>query len=169
MAERAHAFGLQVYAIRRPGRGADIESRLNAMGARFVTDLSELAEACDILSFHIPAAAETKGLINRELLSHVKPGAVIINTSRGDIVDEAALIEAMDRKGIRAGLDVYDAEPAAGRGEFSSALARHPNIYGTHHIGASTMQAQNAVAEGVVEVLESFVKGQVLHCVNRNA
>ena len=72
----------------------------------------------------------------------------------------------MNDKGVRAGLDVYADEPSAGEGVFSSALAIHPNTCGTHHIGASTDQAQEAVSEGVLEVINAYVGGHVIHCVN---
>lgn len=166
VAERANAFGMQVRVIEKPHRSAEMVARLDTLGVVYVSDLEELARTCDILSFHVPAAAETKGLIGGDLLGHMKPGATVINTSRGDLVDEAALIRAMDEKGIRAGLDVYDAEPGTGQADFQSALAQHPNVYGTHHIGASTAQAQDAVAEGVVEILRSYAQGKILHCVN---
>ncbi len=166
VAERARAFGLKIYVIRRQNRSSETESRLAGLGVQYVNDLNELVDNCDILSFHVPAADDTKGIIGRELLARLRPGAIIINTSRGDIVDEQALIEAMNEKGIRAGLDVYADEPGSGQAKFSSALAKHPNVYGTHHIGASTAQAQNAVAEGVVEIVEAFSDGRVLHCVN---
>jgi D-3-phosphoglycerate dehydrogenase / 2-oxoglutarate reductase len=93
-------------------------------------------------------------------------GAILLNTSRGDIVDEAALLDAIESKGLRVGLDVYPDEPASGTAEWSSKLAQHPNVVGTHHIGASTGQAQRAVADGVVEIVEAFVRGEVLNCVN---
>ncbi|NIR28291.1 MAG: hydroxyacid dehydrogenase [Gammaproteobacteria bacterium] len=166
VAERAHAFGLEVHVLRKRGRRPDAEARLAAIDATRLESLEELAETCDILTFHVPAGADTRGLIGRELLAHVKPGAFIINTARGEIVDDDALIEAMDEKGIRAGLDVYNEEPSAGEAEFHGALAQHPNVYGTHHIGASTEQAQNAIAARVVRILEAFDAGTVLHCVN---
>jgi len=166
VAERARAFGMRLYALRKRGRGAEAEARIEALGIALVDDLGALAERCDILSFHVPAADETRRLVNRELLARMRPGAVVINTARGDIIDERALIEAMDEKGIRAGLDVYEGEPASGQGEFHSPLAQHPNVYGTHHIGASTAQAQDAVAEGVIEVLTAFEQGRMLNCVN---
>jgi D-3-phosphoglycerate dehydrogenase len=165
-AERARAFGLSISAVRNPRRSAEVLDRLTALDVRYVDDLLALAAACDILSFHVPASADTKGMVGREFLAAARPGAVLINTSRGDIVDEGALLEAMDAKGIRVGLDVYVNEPGGDQGRFDSALARHPNVYGTHHIGASTDQAQDAVAEGVVEIIECFVAGKVLHCVN---
>ena len=115
---------------------------------------------------YVPATAETKGMIGDDLLARCRPGTIILNTARGEIVDEAALIRAMDEKGIRAGLDVFNDEPGAAQGEFDSALARHPNVYGTHHIGASTEQAQNAIAAEVVRMLDEFGRGNLLHCVN---
>ncbi|MFQ5545922.1 MAG: NAD(P)-dependent oxidoreductase, partial [Acidiferrobacterales bacterium] len=92
VAERARAFGLKIYVIRRPNRSSETESRLAGLSVQYVNDLNELADNCDILSFHVPAADDTKGIIGRELLARLRPGAIIINTSRGDIVDEQALI-----------------------------------------------------------------------------
>lgn len=165
-AERARAFGMEIYAVAKPGRPAHIRERINQLGVALVEDLHRLAETCDVLSFHVPAHPQTTGMINDEFLSHVRAGAVIINTSRGEIVDDDALIKAMDEKGIRVGLDVYNDEPASPTGEFSTRLSTHPNVYGTHHIGASTEQAQNAVAEAVVELLRAFQSGEVRNCVN---
>jgi len=91
---------------------------------------------------------------------------MLINTSRGALIDESALLEAMDKKEIRVGLDVYQDEPLTGTSAIDSALAQHPNTYGTHHIGASTWQAQTAVAEGVIEVIDAFERGETLNCVN---
>ncbi len=166
VAERAAAFGMGIHVIRKPGRPADVSARLAGIDAVEVDDLDQLADRCDVLSFHVPAAPETRGMVNEALLARMAPGAIILNTARGDVIDEPALIRAMDDKGIRAGLDVFTDEPAAAEGEFHSALARHPNVYGTHHIGASTNQAQNAVAQGVVEIIDAFGEGRVLHCVN---
>ncbi len=166
VAEIAAAFGMHVHVIGKSGRSGEAIGRLSAIGAVDVDSLEELASRCDVLSFHVPASSETRGIVNGELLDRLAPGSIILNTARGDIVDEAALIGAMDAKGIRAGLDVYQDEPTGGEGEFDSTLGQHPNVYGTHHIGASTTQAQNAVAEGVVEIIDAFGQGRVLHCVN---
>jgi len=166
VAERAKAFAMELVVIERPGRNADIQARLDALGVHYVPDLVRLAETCDVLTFHVPADDSTEHLVSRDLLQHVKPGAIIINTSRGSVVDEAALIEAMDAKGIRAGLDVYAGEPQTGEAEFDSAIARHPNVYGTHHIGASTEQAQEAIADAVIGIIDAFEDGSVPNCVN---
>lgn len=166
VAERAAAFGLRVHVIRKSGRGADVAARLTAIEAVEVEDLEKLAERCDVLSFHVPASPGTRAMVNEALLDRMAPGSIILNTARGDVVDESALIRAMDSKGIRAGLDVFQDEPASGEGTFDSPLGKHPNVYGTHHIGASTAQAQDAVADGVVEVIDAFEQGRVLNCVN---
>lgn len=166
VAERAAAFGMKVHVIGKPGRDPETAERLALLDAVEVNSIEDLADRCSVLSFHVPASPETGNLVDEALLARLAPGAIILNTARGDVVDEQALIEAMDGKGIRAGLDVYRDEPAAGEGEFDSPLARHPNVYGTHHIGASTAQAQDAVAEGVVEIIDAFVQGRVLNCVN---
>ena len=166
LAERAAVFGMHVHVISKPGRDADSASKLAAMNVTEVADIHALAAACDVLSFHVPANDDTKGMINADLLGQMQDGAILLNTSRGEIVDDEALIAAMDSKGIRAGLDVYNGEPTSGRADYSSALAQHANVYGTHHVGASTEQAQNAVAEECVRIIAEFEKGNVLHCVN---
>jgi D-3-phosphoglycerate dehydrogenase len=136
------------------------------IGAQFVSDLKELAAISDVITFHVPAIRQTENLVSRDLLDAMKPGAVIINTSRGNIVDEEALLEAMDRKGLRAGVDVYKGEPSSGTGSFESRLAQHPNVYGTHHVGASTEQAQTAIADAVVATISAFGGGHLINCVN---
>ena len=166
VAERAAAFGMKLNIIHKPERAPELANRLTELGAIERPDLATLAANGDILSFHTPASEQTKNMVGVELLGAMRPNSILLNTSRGDLIEEDALIKAMEEKGIRAGLDVYMHEPGETQGEFASALAQHPNVYGTHHIGASTEQAQNAVAEGVIEIIEAFARGQVLHCVN---
>jgi D-3-phosphoglycerate dehydrogenase / 2-oxoglutarate reductase len=165
-AERAAAFGTHVHAVAKPGRDRETLDRARAIGITFVDDVAELARTCDVLSLHLPAADTTRHLVDRELLTQVRPGTIILNTARSDLVDEDALIEAMDAKGVRAGIDVFADEPGTGTGAIDSRLATHPNVYGTHHIGASTEQAQDAVAAEVVRMVEEYAEGTVLHCVN---
>jgi len=164
-AERAHAFGMLVHVLASSGRSPDTVRRLDAIGVAYLPDLSSLAAAVDVLSFHVPADPTTRGMIGAELLSHLRPGAVVLNTARGDLVDEEAMLAALDG-GIWAGLDVYPDEPGSGRGEFISALAQHPNVYGTHHIGASTSQAQQAIANEIVQMISAFESGEVRNPVN---
>lgn len=165
-AERAHALGATIHAVSKPERPAEVEQRADAIGVNFVTDLSELARTCDVLSLHVPSGNTTNRLLGRELLDLLAPGAIVLNTARADLVDEQALIEAMDTKGVRAGIDVFADEPATGTGTIDSALTQHPNAYGTHHIGASTEQAQHAIATEVVRMMNGLRDGTVPHQVN---
>jgi D-3-phosphoglycerate dehydrogenase len=96
----------------------------------------------------------------------VAPRAIVINTSRGSTIDEDALLAAIDEKGLRVGLDVFPDEPKASRCDFDSRLARHPSVVGSHHIGASTEQAQRSIVEGTIEVIRAYSNGELLHCVN---
>jgi D-3-phosphoglycerate dehydrogenase len=118
----------------------------------------------------VAANAETRNLVNAEFLAAMKPGAYLINTARGSVVDEAALQQAVREKGLRAGLDVFQNEPPGGSGEFSSPIAHVSGIYGTHHVGASTEQAQVAIAHEVIRIVQSFrATGEVPNVVNRLA
>lgn len=165
VAERAAAFGLRVRVIRKD-RDPEVEERLRTIDTELVDSLEDLVSTSDIVSIHLPATPETESMFDAALLGRMRDGAILLNTSRGDIVDEAALLDAIESKGLRIGLDVYPDEPASGTAEWSSKLAQHPNVVGTHHIGASTDQAQRAVADGLVEIVEAFVRGEVLNCVN---
>ncbi len=166
VAERATAFGIQVYAIAKSGRSEEAEKRIRDAGIKQLASVDDLLSTCDIISLHMPVTTETTKMVNQAFLAQMKDGATLINTSRGDLVDEAALIDAIESKGIRVGLDVYDNEPAAGDNSFDSAIASHHRVYGTHHIGASTEQAQIAVADGVLQVVQSYQDGNLRNCVN---
>lgn len=166
VARRAHAFGMRVCTLARDRRSEEVRKGIAAWEIDQLDSLDELIGRSDIISLHLPLTEKTDRLVDDEFLDKMKDGAILINTARGELLDEAALIRAMDGKGIRAGLDVYQNEPASGEGVFESALANHPNVRGTHHIGASTEQAQVAVADGVLRVIESLEKDRLLYCVN---
>ena len=166
VAERARAFGIHVQTLQSPRRRADVEARAADLGIAVRASLPELLASSDIVSLHVPASPETRHLVDREFLGQLRPGAILLNTSRGDVVDEAALLEALDAGTVRAGLDVYADEPGTGTASWDSALARHPAVVGTHHIGASTEQAQLATAAGVVEIVDAFVAGETRNVVN---
>ncbi|MDH4168234.1 MAG: hydroxyacid dehydrogenase [Acidimicrobiia bacterium] len=164
VAERAKAFGLTVSALRKDGRPSPTEARIRAVGVRLVDDLTTLVTEADIATIHVPGGAATQGLVDDAFLRLLGDDGILLNTSRGDVVDEPALLAALDR-GLRAGLDVFPDEPG-GEGRFDSALAGHPNVVATHHIGASTTQAQEAVAAGTIEVIEQYAAGELTNCVN---
>lgn len=167
-AARAWAFGIDVVAVDKPGRSERAVARAEAAGIRWVASTEELLATSDIVSLHVPGAADTKGMVDDAFLAAMKDGAVLLNTSRGDVVDEAALIDAMETKGIRAGLDVFADEPGGGSGTFDSALAKHPNVVATHHVGASTAQAQAAITDGTVETVLAYRSGTPINVVNLN-
>lgn len=166
VAERAVAFGIAVQSLGKSGRPPHIEARASNLGVTMVDSLQELASTSDIVSLHVPSSPETVRLVDEAFLGWMKTGAILLNTSRADVVDEAALLAALDTRGLRAGLDVYADEPATGTAEWTSPIARHPNVVGTHHIGASTQQAQRAIAAGVVEIVDAFADGQAPNVVN---
>lgn len=165
VAERARAFGLKVLVVAKDRDRATVE-KIRELGIETVPDLEALARASDIVSVHVPTGPATSRLIDSAFLARIRPGAIFINTSRGDVVDEASLIEAIEKNGLRVGLDVFEDEPATPVGEFESQLARHPAVYTTHHIGASTSQAQEAIAAEVVAMIRDYERGQVRHVVN---
>jgi len=166
LADRAKAFGITVLAERKPGRSPEIESRIRSSGIKLVDGRDELLDQSDIVSLHVPGGDSTNGMVNAKFLRNMKPNAILLNTSRGEVINESDLIVAMNEQGIRAGLDVFCHEPHQGKGEFISEIAQHPNVVATHHIGASTQQAQNATAAGAIEVIEAYKTGELLNCVN---
>ncbi len=166
VAQRAKAFDMRLCTVMRPNWCDRALRGIETWGIIELETLDELLADCDVISLHLPLTEQTERLVDDQFLARMKDGAILINTARGELLDEAAMIRAMDSKGIRAGLDVYQNEPVSGEAVFESALANHPNVRGTHHIGASTEQAQSAVADGVVRVIDSLEKGPLLHCVN---
>ena len=166
IAQRARAFGMQVIAWSRSLTNDEAER----LGISYAQTPLEVARHSDAVTINVAANAETKNLVNAEFLAAMKPGAYLINTSRGSVVDEAALQQAVRDKGIRAGLDVFQNEPAGSSGEFSCPVVQNEGVYGTHHVGASTDQAQVAIAHEVIRVVQSFQSsGEVPNAVNRLA
>jgi D-3-phosphoglycerate dehydrogenase / 2-oxoglutarate reductase len=179
MVRRAAGFGLNVVLWSRRFDGAerpladhearelDLEQALRQIAIELLPTPGDVAGRADILSVHLALDAATKGLVNAELLARMKPGAIVVNTARGEVVDEAALSAAVRSQGIRAGLDVFANEPAAATAEFRSDLAAQPGVYGTHHIGASTDQAQEAIAAETVRVIRTYKDtGRVPNVIN---
>lgn len=166
VAERARAFGMEVCVVAKSGRDATTSDRISQLGIVELDNQQALLNHCDIISLHLPANDQTNGMVDADFLGEMKDGATLINSSRGELVNEEALLAAIESRGLRAGLDVYSNEPAESRGSFNCKLASHPAVCGTHHIGASTDQAQTAVADGVLRVIAAFEKGEKLNCVN---
>jgi D-3-phosphoglycerate dehydrogenase len=166
VAQRARAFGMRVIAWSRSLTHDEAER----LGISYAQTPLEVAREADAVTINVAANAETRNLVNAEFLGAMKPGAYLINTARGSVVDEAALEQAVRDKGIRAGLDVFQNEPAGSTGEFSNPVVQNAGVYGTHHVGASTDQAQVAIAHEVIRIVQSFQSsGEVPNAVNRLA
>ncbi len=165
--KRAQAFGMKVAAQSRSLR----EDTARALGIELIPytrdALKDALGRMDVVSVHVAATPDTKELCGPGFFAAMKPGAYFINTSRGEIVDEGELANAMKTKGIRAGLDVFQNQPSSKDTNWKPAIADIPGISLTHHIGASTEQAQIAVGEEVVRVVDTFVRtNNPLHVVN---
>jgi glyoxylate reductase len=148
VARRAHGFGMEVrYHNRTPRPGAE-----HTVGARLVP-LDELLRECDLVSLHAPLTPETRHLIDADALARMKPHAVLVNTARGALIDEAALVDALRAGKIAAaGLDVFEREPAVTAG-----LTELDNVVLAPHIGSATIDARSAMvrlcSENIVAVL----------------
>ncbi|MCU1265953.1 MAG: D-isomer specific 2-hydroxyacid dehydrogenase, NAD-binding [Acidobacteria bacterium] len=163
MIPRARAFGMPVVAWSRsltPDAAA-------ALGIERKATPREIAGAADIVSVHLALNTDTRSSIGADFFNAMREGAYFINTARGEVVDQAALTDAMKTPGIRAGLDVYAGEPTSGTGEFKDEIGKEENLYGTHHIGASTDQAQEAIAAETVRIIRQFKEtGRVPNVIN---
>ncbi len=163
VAARGRALGMRVVGWSR----SLTDEGAKALGVERAPDLVALAREADYLSLHLALAKETRGIVSREVLSALRPGAALVNTARAELVDQDALLELARSGRIRVGTDVFAGEPEKGQAEFHSELAKLPGVYGTHHVGASTEQAQDAIARETVRIVERFVRaGQVPNCVN---
>jgi D-3-phosphoglycerate dehydrogenase len=163
VATRARAFGMNVIAWSRSLTDASAAE----LGVERRGELLDIARDSDIVSVHVALNPETRGLIGADFFGAMRDGAYFVNTARGEVVDQDALRGAMREKDIRAGLDVFANEPTSAAGEFVDDIAREPNLYGTHHIGASTDQAQEAIAAETVRVIRTFKEtGRVPNVVN---
>lgn len=165
--KRATAFGMHVVAWSRSITPMHVGALNAEFGGTDTPALLALAARSDAISVHLPLTDTTKKLFNKTFFDAMKPGAYFINTSRGGIVDEAALREAIAAKGIRAGLDVFEFQPAEAEAGLDSPTPKCPGVYGTHHSGASTEQAQAAVADETVRIVKVFKEtGRFENCVN---
>jgi len=142
----------------------DLAARL---GIARADSVHALAAASDVVTVHCALTTETKGMLDSRFFEAMKAGAFFVNTSRGEVVDAAALRKAIAERGIRAGLDVFEKEPAGGSGTFEDDLVKLQGVIGTHHVGASTDQAQSAIAAETVRIVAAFVSsGEVPNAVN---
>ena len=163
MIPRARAFGMAVVAWSR----SLTPERAQALGVERMPTPADAAAAADVVSVHLALKPETKGLIGESFFAAMRPGAFFVNTSRAEVVDQAALERAVREKGVRAALDVFNEEPSGGSGEVRAPIFELPGVIGTHHIGASTDQAQEAIAAETVRIVREFAQsGRAPNVVN---
>jgi len=160
VAERALAFEMSVI-------GYDpflSEERAREYGITLYREVDELIDKCDFITVHTPLTEDTRNLISAERIRQMRPGSRVINCARGGIVDEAAVIAAVESGHLAgAAFDVYPAEPPAD----DDPIRRVPNIITTPHLGASTEEAQKAVAIEAAEIMVGFLLEQeVKHAIN---
>ncbi|CAI2936734.1 2-hydroxyacid dehydrogenase [Aminobacter niigataensis] len=156
MAKRAHfGFDMDVVFYNR-SKVDDEETR--AMGARQLASIEDVLAQADFVSLHCPGGAENRHLINAERLAAMKRGGFLINTARGDVVDQKALVAALDSGQIAgAGLDVYDGEP-----DVPGALMRMENVVLLPHLGSATEETRVAMGMKAVDNLTAFFEGRAL-------
>ncbi len=163
VAERLRPFGCALYGY-DPDRS--VYGAFESLGGTLVPSLPALAERSHLLTIHMPLTPETRGIVDRSLLAHLPHGAFLVNMARGAIIDDGALLEALDSGQIAAAaLDVlepeppFDADPAAHA--YSHALLEHPNVWMTPHMGASTRECQRLIAVRLAEKLrETLLPGE---------
>jgi D-3-phosphoglycerate dehydrogenase len=149
---RAKAFGMKVVAWSRSLR----DQEAIELGIERRATPTDVAAASDIVSVHLALKPETRGLVGDGVFASMKPGAIFLNTSRAEVIDQRALELAVTERGIRAGLDVFAEEPEGAAGVVNAPIFQLPGVIGTHHIGASTDQAQEAIAAETVRIVRLF-------------
>ena len=163
VAQRARAFGMHVSAYSR----SLLEEDAAACEVRRAPSLDALLQSNDIISVHVPYADSTRHLIGAREIGLLPPGAILLHTARGGVVDDAALADAVRAGKIRAGLDVYEDEPSAAQAPYSSPFRELAAVYTTPHIAASTEQAEQAIADEVVRLVGEYCTlGTVRNTVN---
>ncbi|MEZ5593821.1 MAG: phosphoglycerate dehydrogenase [Gammaproteobacteria bacterium] len=157
----AEALGMRVFFY-------DVESKLALGNTTPVRSLNSLLGMCDVITLHVPEAPDTINLIGPEQLQHMKPGSILINASRGTVVDIDALAGALDSGHLRgAAVDVFPREPSSNEEEFQSPLRAFDNAILTPHVGGSTEEAQQSIGVEVAEKLAKFnSNGSTVSAVN---
>ncbi|HEX8185717.1 MAG TPA: 3-phosphoglycerate dehydrogenase [Blastocatellia bacterium] len=152
MIPRARAFGMPVIAWSR----SLTPERAEQLGIEMKSSPLEVAASSDIVSVHVALKDDTQNLIDEKVLEALKPGSFFINTSRAEVVDQSALERVVRERGVRAGLDVFAGEPTGGTGTVEDGIFKLDGVIGTHHIGASTDQAQQAIADETVRIIREY-------------
>jgi len=166
VATRANAFGMDVVGWSRSLTPQSAEQYGVRFGGSTQADLRELLGQADVVSVHVAATPETKGMCDSGFFGSMKEGSYFINTARGTLVDEAALLDAIKTKSLRVGTDVYQNQPGTPDEPFQTPMSA-AGVCCSHHCGASTDQAQQAVAAETVRIVTEYQKtSQFINVVN---
>jgi glyoxylate reductase len=153
LARRARAFGMEIAYHNRRRVDPALEQ-----GACYVADLDTLVADADFLSLNCPASAETRGLLDARRIALMKPGSFVINSGRGDLVDEEALIAALENGRLAgAGLDVFQGEPAV-----DPRLAAMPQVFALPHLGSATVEGRTAAGRKIIANIEAWLAREPL-------
>src|SRR5690625_1461667 len=137
----------------------DVEAKLPLGNAKSCASLAQLLASSDVVTLHVPGGAETENIINAQSLAQMKPGAIVINASRGTVVDIAALDAALESGQVSgAALDVFPVEPKSVDEPLDSPLKGRHNVILTPHIGGSTQESQENIGREVAEKLVSYLQ-----------
>ena len=150
--KRAYAFGMPVVAWSR----SLTDEKAEELGVERKASPLEVAQAADIVSVHVALKPETRAMLDEKFFRAMKTGAFFINTSRAEVVNQSALEKAVKEQGMRAALDVFDGEPTGGTGAVEAEIFNLKGVIGSHHIGASTDQAQQAIADETVRIIREY-------------
>ena len=155
---RARGFGLVPWAWSR-SLSANRAAKMDVAHAR---SLEELASKSDIFTIHLSLKPQTRGIISRKVLEALPDGAIVVNAARSEVLDYEALQDLIPKKGLRVGLDVFPSEPATGAEPFAAPILESGIVYGTPHIGASTEQAQRAIARETARIIRCFLTEETI-------
>ncbi len=160
--ERLKGFEVQVVAWSR----SLTPQKAKELGVEACSDALEVARRSSIVSAHLALNDQTRGFFGEEFFAQLQPGEIFINTCRAEVADRQALKQALDR-GVLVGTDVFHDEPAGKSGEFQDEIAGHSNLYGSHHVGASTDQSEFDTGMEALRICKAFASGAALpNCVN---
>jgi len=163
IARRGLAFGMHVIAWSRN----ITEARCDALGIDLCANLVNLAKLSDVVSVNVPQSAETADMVGEKFFAAMRPGAILVNTSRPGAIDESALLRAVRSKGLRVASDSWDNAPDGADGNFAGPLGREPGVIGTHGVAACTEQAMGAIADEVTRIVSAWINDfDMPGCVN---
>lgn len=164
VAQRARAFGMKVIASSR----SLTPEKAQVLGVDYRADALDVCRDSDVVTVHVAYSDDTHHLISTAEFNAMKEGSFFVHMARGGVVDDKALFTAVQSGKIRAASDVFEDEPKGGKAQYTGPFKDLEGFYGTHHVGASTEQSQQAIGDEVLRIVNHWARtGDVLNCVNR--